>query len=480
MSKLTDEQIKQKLAEGRNYKRLYFELKEKYDAVITENKALRELVALQQAQLEKQAIQIAELQTMVFGKKRKPPTGYHTSNLPKPKPRDKASYRRPIPPVSAITTEKVVPLPKACMCGGSFNPAQTTTHDRYIEDIPLPELTPDYQAKLVTRYLVERGVCGACGRVTAGKDLGGQVVKLGSNIRLLVTHLVTVIGMSYAQVISLCGSLYGLRITDGDIANTLQIKHTAWQPAYQQLQADIRSSPAIHADETSWPIQSLQGAGYSWIMADSTSLNSCFVLANSRGASHARALLGNYPGVRITDDYGAYRNSKLPGQQQLCWAHLYRTIRDLRYNANLPKQQQAVARQWYETFAVIYQDLRKYLDKPYDLVLRQSQANELWQRVLILAQQPAPTTGEPDKLRRLKAQLLRAGQDKLFICLTKNTPCDNNRAERDLRPLVLKRKRSFGSKTEKGAQALATVLSICTTTWRKDTTHYFKTLAALG
>lgn len=135
---------------------------------------------------------------------------------------------------------------------------------------------------------------------------------------------------------------------------------------------------------------------------------------------------------------------------------------------------------WYENFAAIYQSLRLYLTEPYDEVVREEQAKELWRQVRALAKQPAPKNGEPDKLRKLKAQLLRAGQDKLFVCLPKNTPCDNNRAERDLRQLVLKRKRSFGSKSEKGAQALATILSLCTTAWRSNPTGYFRALAALG
>jgi hypothetical protein len=87
---------------------------------------------------------------------------------------------------------------------------------------------------------------------------------------------------------------------------------------------------------------------------------------------------------------------------------------------------------------------------------------------------------EPAKFANLKAQLQRAGQAKLFTCLMKDTPCDNNRAERDLRQLVLKRKRSFGSKTERGAKILATVLSICTTTWRSNPAGYFATLASAG
>jgi chromosome condensin MukBEF complex kleisin-like MukF subunit len=82
MPKLSDEQIKQRLLEGRNYKRLYCELKLKYDEVKAENRELREALAAAQAQLQTQAIQIAELQTMVFGKQKRPGTGMPAPVLP--------------------------------------------------------------------------------------------------------------------------------------------------------------------------------------------------------------------------------------------------------------------------------------------------------------------------------------------------------------------------------------------------------------
>lgn len=209
-------------------------------------------------------------------------------------------------------------------------------------------------------------------------------------------------------------------------------------------------------------------------MASSRTPQTCFMLAQSRGAPNAKALLGDYTGIRITDDYGAYRS--LSGSQQLCWAHLYRAIRDLRYNTNLPKQQLPHVTWWYAQFSGIYADLRHYLEQPYNKTTRQQQAGQLWQRIQALC---TPRKTEPAKLANLKAQLQRAGRNKLLICLTHNTPCDNNRAERDLRPLVLKRKRSFGSKTEKGARALSTILSICTTAWKTNSDTYFKTLAAI-
>jgi len=488
--KLSDTEIAKRLRELRNLRKLHAtdqktkaELRSRIKALETDNAELR-------MQLATQAIQIAELQTMVFGRKKRPPGGTPPSKddqlKPEPKTRDKNSYRRPTPQSSAITSEVATPLPDTCSCGGSFR--SITTHDRYQEDIPLPELTKDYAAHLATKYIVQRGVCQACGKATSGRDLGGAEVALGPNVRLLITHLITVVGLSYSQTTNLLLGLYGLAVSDGEIANTIRKQHQAWLPAYEQLKADIRAAPIRHYDETPWKIQASDNTGSAWVMADAGSNSTVFHLATSRGAPHAQMLHGvptNQESasnlrehVYVTDDYGAYRN--LDGYQQLCWAHLYRTIRDLRYNQGLPKEHQPYVLEWYGGFASIYQDLRTYLDQPYDEATRIAQATELWGRVQTLASQAAPKAGEPDKLRRLKAQLLRAGADRLFICLPKDTPCDNNRAERDLRQLVLKRKRSFGSKTEQGAKALSTVLSICTTTWRSNQQGYFKALAAVG
>src|SRR5260370_9746400 len=150
--KLTDTAIRRQLQAGRNYKRLYSELKGRFDELKTdvkalraENRELRELLSAAQAQLRTQSIQIAELQTMVFGKQKKPPTGTVIPVLAPPvsMPRTKASYRRPIPPAAAITTEVAVPLPKTCACGGGFAPDDGTTPYPYSENIPRSEPSPD-------------------------------------------------------------------------------------------------------------------------------------------------------------------------------------------------------------------------------------------------------------------------------------------------------------------------------------------------
>lgn len=484
--KLSQKEIAKRMVRLRNLEKLHRiakQMRTTKDELIATQAAqitnLEETVALQDKMLSEQAVLIAELQTMVFGKKKRSPTGTppapkDTSASPPKPPRGKDSYKRATPPDAAVTGTVFLPVGPCCACGGRLT--NLTTHERYEEDIPLPDLTTGYTAKIVTKYIVQRGLCERCGKPTAGQDLGGAVVGLGPNVRLLVCHLIAGVGMSYSQVASLLLSLYGLAVSDHEIADILQKQHAKWQPAYHQLLTDIRSSPAVHSDETPWPIQDLQGHGYAWNLSDAHSPKVCFALENSRGVPHAKKLFGTFDGIRVSDDYGAYRT--LPGQQQLCWAHLYRAIRDLRYNDNLSEEYVPYVTWWYEQFAGIYENLRMYLDAPYDEATRRTQSDELWARIQALVSTPDIDT-EPVKLAKLKAQLIRAGQDKLFICLQKNTPCDNNRAERDLRQLVLKRKRSFGSKSEKGAQALATVLSICTTHWRMNPGNYFQSLAAI-
>src|SRR2546430_757159 len=269
--KLTVTEVAARMVELRNLRSLHAHDRKQIAALKLRVKTLEQEKADDRAYFEsliqRQAIQIAELQTMVFGKKKRPPTGKAVPvlPLPVPTPRTKGSYRRPLPPASAITTEVALPLPAACSCGGSFDPTRTTIHERYVEDIPLPGLTPDYQSHLVTKYVIERGSCLACGKAATGgsRGLGGQTVTLGPNVRLFVTHLVGLVGMSYAQVTNLLLSLYGLTVSDGEVAGILQEKHAAWLPAYSQLKADIRAAPVRHYDETPWAIQAEQGAGRS-------------------------------------------------------------------------------------------------------------------------------------------------------------------------------------------------------------------------
>jgi len=273
MPKLSDTQITKKLQEGRNYKRLYFDLKVKYDALKEENILLKQQIAEQKAGfeaiIENQNARIDELEAMVFGRKSKggkPLASSAKDSGVKPKAVRKASsYRRPVPPASDITAEVDYPISDCRHCGDELTDKQE--YIRYEEDIALGALSPNVTLKTVTKKTIQKGYCTSCGKYSSAKDLRGQDVSLGSQVRSLVTYLITVADNSYQQVIGLLNQLYFFKITDGEIANILDKQRLSWLPAYEELKDNIRAGPGIHVDESRYPIQSEQGAGYAWSMS---------------------------------------------------------------------------------------------------------------------------------------------------------------------------------------------------------------------
>jgi len=472
--KLSDEEIAQKLQEGRNYKRLYYELKDKFDVVAEEHKQCPQLIAALTAKydaiIETQNARIAELETMVFGRKNRFRSG--GGHKPEKQPRDAASYRRPKPNEDEVTGEEHHTIDACHHCGGPLTDKEAYT--RYIEDILLAALSAAAQFKTVVKQTIERGYCVRCGKYSSAKDLRGQEITIGPNVRSLVCYLITLRDHSYDQVINLLWDLYRFTITDGEITNILDARRLELLPEYERLKESIRAGPAAHMDESRWKIQSEKG-GYAWSMSSTVTPDVVFKLADSRGMGNAEELLGeNYQGIGITDRYPGYKH--LFALHQICWAHLQRTAKDLTHLECLGKAKQRHVTEFYQNLAAVYAAIRDYQTEPFDGVKRKEQAALLLERTKRLC---IPHRLDPKKLTDLKAGILEY-QDCLFVCLTMDgIPADNNRAERDIRKLVMKRRKSLGSKTPKGARTLEVLLSICWSLYNRDRDNFFSNFHSL-
>ena len=65
-------------------------------------------------------------------------------------------------------------------------------------------------------------------------------------------------------------------------------------------------------------------------------------------------------------------------------------------------------------------------------------------------------------------------RNRFFACVREEgVSPDNNKAERKLRGLVLKRKNSFGTKTEKGDRILEINYSVLMSAWWQDRDNFF-------
>lgn len=474
MNKLSDEQVKQKLIEGRNFKRLYYELKDNTDLVVVENKQLKaenaELKQYFSGIVEAQAVRITELETMVFGRKKWPRSG-GGHKTPK-QPRDATSYRRPKPTEDEITSEEHYPINVCNHCGGPLTDKEE--YSRFVEDIILAALDNITKFKTVAKHTIERGYCVPCGKYSSAQDLRGQEVTVGPMVRTLICYLITLRDHSYSQVRSVLWDIYRFKITEGEITRILDCRRLELLPKYEKLKESIRAGPAVHMDESRWRIQS-EKAGYAWSMSSTTSSDVVFKLADSRGMGNAQELLGdNYRGIGITDRYPGYKH--LFASHQICWAHLQRTAKDLTHLECLGKAKQKHVTKFYQSLAGIYATIRDYQEQPFNVTKRKQQADQLLEQTKQVCR---PHRLDPKKLTDLKTGILEY-QDCLFICLTADgIPADNNRAERDIKQLVIKRRKSLGSKTTKGAHTLEVLLSVCLSLYNRDRDNFFPNFHAL-
>ena len=102
---------------------------------------------------------------------------------------------------------------------------------------------------------------------------------------------------------------------------------------------------------------------------------------------------------------------------------------------------------------------------------REKQADQLKERFNKVT---SPCDKDPPQLATYKDSL-RSNKDAYFVCLKYPgiIPPDNNKAERAIRHLVIKRKACFGSKTQKGADVLSVLYSVLLSLhWRKPDDYF--------
>jgi transposase len=96
------------------------------------------------------------------------------------------------------------------------------------------------------------------------------------------------------------------------------------ESAYDDLLTKVRGSPVVHADETGWREDGVNG----YIWSFSTPNIRFYTYRHSRGAVVAKEVLGkDFAGTLVADFYAGYNFYE--GPKQRCWVHLCRDLKAL-------------------------------------------------------------------------------------------------------------------------------------------------------
>jgi transposase len=362
------------------------------------------------------------------------------------KPGHRGHGRRAIPS-EEVTHQQQVPGPKCCpYCGGPLDPKGTKA--RTIIEV-------DPVRKEVVRYELEQCDCDHCHRTFTARPAGVFAKGLFGN--RLLTHLAL---EHYLHGVTLGRLSSYLGLTQGSLWSALHQLARRLASVPERLLLEYRRAPVKHADETGWRTDGHNG--YAWLFC--TERVSLFRFRQSRSASVAQEVFGTkrVPGILVVDRYNGY--NRMACSIQYCYAHLLREVQDLAKEFPAVSEVAAFVARFAPLLAAAIKLRAQGLTEP----LFRQQALELKLEIKTLVHSPAQHPG----IQKIQ-NIFRKRATRLYHWAKKSVnPADNNFAERELRPLVIARKISFGSQSEQGALTREILMSVLHTL-RKRTRDVF-------
>jgi len=166
----------------------------------------------------------------------------------------------------------------------------------------------------------------------------------------------------------------------------------------------------------------------------------------------AKEVLGDHrlPGVLVVDRYAGY--NKLRVMIQYCYAHLLRQVKDL--EKDFPDHPEI--KTFVETLAPLLATAMELRNVETNDARFKKQAARLVQKIKEAVKAPArhpAVQSVQDIFRQNEKRLYHWAKDR-------SIPAENNQAERDLRSLVIARKNSFGSQSDRGARTREILMTV--------------------
>jgi transposase len=267
---------------------------------------------------------------------------------------------------------------------------------------------------------------------------------------LLVCYLRT-LGLTWGKVQAYLGEAFGIRVSHGGLVHMEAAVAGALGPLYRRLLEEVRRAKAVHADDTSWRIDGEDH--WPWILLAKGV--SYYAVRDTRGRRVVEEALGpGYGGVVVSDFYPTLAG--LPYGQQKCLVHLLREIKrfegrpDFRPGREWRRVRMRVKR--LVTEAVEGRELE-------DPGGRRALKERLVARAAAVARLP-----RGHRYARTLARLVGRYRESLFTFLDHGeVSWENNPAERALRPMVVNRKTSYGSRSTARAGRRCVLQSVAET-----------------
>jgi transposase len=283
---------------------------------------------------------------------------------------------------------------------------------------------------------------------------GGLV---GPRLSALIAYQKSACHMSYTTIQTFLKDVFGLSLSTGQLAKVIQKASAALAGPYEELQVALASQGCLGIDETGHP----EKGDNLWTWCFRADDFTVFHIDPSRGSQVLHEVLGEtFGGVIGCDYFSAYRAymSEASVTVQFCLAHL---IREIRFLAEHPNR-------WVSAWG---QKLLAWLRKLFHTLHRREKLtgagfarsmDRIRRNFLTVARRPPPHSEAAPLAKRFQDP--NTAEAYFTFLTTPNVEPTNNRTERALRPLVIDRRITQGTRGHRGRrwyERAWTVLTTC-------------------
>jgi transposase len=262
---------------------------------------------------------------------------------------------------------------------------------------------------------------------------------LGPRLIALVGLLTGGYHLSRRQAVSLLQDVLGVRVSLGALSEAEERVSAAVAPAVDEAVEFVRAQPIKHTDATGWA----RGKQARSLWTLTTALVTVFFIAADGTQDTVRMLLGKVRSWLVSDRAKQFSFWAI-NRRQICWAHLLRKF------AAFAERNDAAGRlgkRLHEYAELLFH----YWHRVRDGTLSRAE----FRRNMVVIREQTEALLEQGKTLRVR------GVSGSYADILEHRPAlwafvehdglepTNNLAERDLRPFVLWRKRSFGSQSDR-------------------------------
>ena len=329
----------------------------------------------------------------------------------------------------------------------------------------LPEI-PDPEAKRyqvtevppITPTTIEyrrHGVQCACGYTTYMPFESSQIPTsaFGPRLRSLVVLLTGVSHVSRRKTAQLLSDLCGVRISLGSISQIEERVSDTLGPTVAEAWDQVQSAEVTHTDGTSW-LQTGKTLSL-WTLASSAATVFKIVADSSRAT--IRPLYGVLRGILVSDRAKVFGFWAMK-RRQICWAHLLRKFVSF---AERDGPAGSFGDELLEYTGILFEYWHDYKDGKLDKRTFRTRMQPVRDQMEALLERAV--AADIPRLSGSCDDILAHRQALWTFVDHEQVEPTNKHAERELRAFVLWRKRSFGTRSQRGNRFAERVMTVAHT-----------------